>query len=178
MSWLLIDQETDKAQARVTLQEGLSADNVSVASNDGKLQTLTIAPSLTVEWSYTSKPIHEIEINIYANIESKGEKAVTLNNSFNDFDPSTDGNESLEMDVVNLLSKNRTRNGIDASEFTDSTEGDGPEETEVTVAVSAILEDSNQDMVIGTRESVPFTVSVDHKAASATVSGTLNTDGS
>lgn len=159
---------------------GVSANDVSVSSGDGQIESLTVDPSLTVDWSGFPDPVAELRVSIHAE-PNTGTQVVISQQPFAVPSPSTDGSHSPAIGQVNLLDKNG--GVVDESELADATEDGTPEATDVTVSVLVEFYDdgdNRMDVDSGSwiTESVTFTVSVDNVATSATVTGSLNTNGS
>ncbi len=160
---------TEQASAQVS---GITADDVSVESGDGELETLTIAPTIDVQWNNFPDPVATIKVGAGAalagnNPQPLGNKVVSV------ADPAPSGSMTVDLNAMSLLDQ------IDPQEFEDTTVDGVPAETDVVVSVGVIFFDSSEkryDMV--PQDQTTFTVSVNHLESTATVGGSMNTDGS
>lgn len=158
---------------RATAQvSGLTADDVTIESNDGTIETLTIAPQLDVQWNHFPAAVIGIRSQIEAAV---GENSLSsVSTTLESIDPPVEsGSHSFAPGEIPLLQY------LDPAEFEDTSPGDGPISRDVHVRVSITFSQEGGGLVGPTAsDRVTFAVSVDHLDSTATVGGTLNTDGS
>jgi len=157
---------------------GLTAQDVSVSSSDGELDTLTISPDITVSWSNRSSAVETVEVTWYVSTPFKSETSVgSTPNTYDVSDPSKDGSINQTMGPINFLSNNGgplTGSNFDASDGNTTT-------TDVTISMDAKIKDSG-DNTLATKTDIlgpkTFTVQVSNTTSTTSASGTANTDGS
>lgn len=166
---------SESARAAAT---GLSASDVSVTSNDGTISELTITPDLTVTWQGFDTPVNSLSVVIRAKTEhdSTPQPRNIKSHRIDLNSPTPTGTVEPNIGEVDMLSANP--DVVDPADFTDDP-GNGPSNTEVTVTVFVRLRDANNTLLRPIpSDEVTFTVSVMNRDDTATVSGTLNTNGS
>lgn len=166
---------TSEATAQTS---GVTAGDVSIESNDGTVTELYADPVLDVTWDNFETEVHDIEATLWATLASEsawdsfGSKNVQVSS------PGTSGSITIDVGQHSLLESDG--GPIAAADLEDSTEGDGAEETDITVQarINFFAEDGSQIDPPLPAEKTTFTVSVTNLTATATVSGSFNTGGS
>ncbi|GAB3411367.1 hypothetical protein GCM10027435_02890 [Haloparvum alkalitolerans] len=154
----------------------LDAADVSVSSTDGQLDSLTITPSITVDWANQDAAVATVEVTWHTSGPNTSKS--TVGNTPYAFTPSsssTDGSLTRDMGEINLL------NTLDASAFSADTDGNTTTSS-VELWLDVTLKDSG-DNILDQQDDIlntTFQVSVTNTEASASLSasGTANTSGS
>jgi len=158
---------------------GLSADDVTVSSNDGELTTLTITPDVTVSWDGQESAVAEVHATWYVKTSSTSETTVgSTPYSISVSDPSKSGSVSHTFPEISLLSKNG--GALTASNFTATTDGESTN-TDVTLSMDVTLKDSGGNTIAAVTDVLgpkTYTVTVTNSTSSVSASGTANTNGS
>lgn len=123
---------SDEASASVT---GLAVDDVSVAGEEGRLASLTVAPDITTEWSDLSRSVAELAIAITADVQT-GASGDVATHTTADVSGSS-GSYAHSFDQQDLLTV------LDADTFHDDTEDGEPREVFVDLAVSLAFYDAD-----------------------------------
>jgi len=158
-----------------------TAQNAAVSNTSGELSTLTLSPSIAVEWTELSTAVEEVKFRFKTDMN--GSVSTVLTETKQVATPGTSGSLSVDSfnggEPVALLSTNG--GPLSADSFDDPTAGDGDATTtEVGLVVEAIFQTTggNTQMVKRTRSNgdplvdTTFTVSVTHEAEpSASVTG-------
>lgn len=158
---------------------GLTASDVNVSTNDGELNTLTIAPDITVSWSGQETAVAEVEVTWKVMTSSTSE--TTIGNtpySFTVSDPSKSGSLSKTMSAISMLSSNG--GALSASNFEATTDG-GSNTTDVTISMDCTLKDASSNTITSTTDLLgpkTYAVTVTNTTSSVSGDGTANTGGS
>ena len=158
---------------------GLTASNVTVSSNDGELDTLTVSPDVTVSWDGWASKVSTVEVTWYVKTSSTSETTVgSTPYTFDVSSPSKSGSLSQSMSAINLLSNNG--GALGGSNFDATTDG-GSTTTDVTLSMDGKLVDSGGTVLADRTDLLgpkTFSVTVENTASTVSSSGTANTDGS
>lgn len=158
--------------------EGLTAEDVSVESANGELQSLTIAPTISVQWENYSD-VSEVDVKFRADGPQSNGTII----GWTDRDVSrgrgrgqggqSSGEIEFDLDTANMLSKNG--GPLDASSFRPE-EGE-EEESEVTVSLDLRLLDDEGNTIESQTPilAVTYAVRVTNLTSEVTVTGELNT---
>lgn len=164
---------------RVFAATGLTANDVSVSTTDGDLNTLTIAPDITVSWSGQPSAVSTVEVTWYVKTSSTSETTVgSTPYSYTVSDPSKSGSISRTQSTINLLSGNG--GALSGSNFDASTDG-ASTTTDVTISMDSKLKDSGDNIIAQKTDILgpkTYSVTVTNEGSSTSASGTANTSGS
>ncbi|PHQ38869.1 hypothetical protein DJ69_09320 [Halorubrum persicum] len=161
---------------------GFTANDVNITTSDGKLNTLTINPDITIDWSDQGMPVATVEVTWKVSTSSTSE--TTIGNtpySFDVAEPTTSGSFNQTISEISMLSNNG--GALDASNFEATTDG-GSNTTNVTISMDCTLKDSNDNIITSATDLLgPNTYSVTitngtSSSPSISGSGTANTGGS
>ncbi|OYR54548.1 hypothetical protein DJ71_27285 [Halorubrum sp. E3] len=161
---------------------GFTANDVNITTSDGKLNTLTINPDITIDWSDQGMPVATVEVTWKVSTSSTSK--TTIGNtpySFDVADPVTSGSFNQTISEISMLSNNG--GALDASNFEATTDG-GSNTTDVTISMDCTLKDSNDNIITSATDLLgPNTYSVTitngtSSSPSISGSGTANTGGS
>jgi hypothetical protein len=157
---------------------GLTADDVTVSANDGELDSLTLAPEITVSWDGWAEPVTTVEATWYVKTSSTSETTVgSTPFTFDVSSPGKSGSISRSMSSINLLSNNG--GALSGSNFDETTDG-ASKTTDVTLSMDGKLKDS-EGTVLADRTDLlgpkTFSVTVENTASTVSSSGSANTDG-
>lgn len=157
---------------------GLTANDVSISSNDGDLTTLTVTPDITVNWDGQETAVSEIQATW--NVQTSSTSETTVGNtpySISVSNSSKSGSVSHTFSEISLLSKNG--GALDASNFNAATDG-GSTTTDVTLSMDATLKDSGSNTITSVTDVLgpnSYSVTVNNASSSVSSGGTANTDG-
>lgn len=167
---LLIEYSTEPAIAT----SGLTAEDVQIAAAEGRVQQLTLAPTVTVEWE-NFPPIQTVRVRFRANGPQSNGTAIDWTASDRD-SAAASGTAEFDIDEANLLGKND--GPLDASSFRATQEGKTVQ-SEVTVSMDVQLVDSNDNTVeqLTPAAQTTYAIEVTNQRSEVTVSGQLNTGG-
>jgi hypothetical protein len=158
---------------------GLSANDVSVTSNDGELTTLTIAPDITVSWDGQETAVAEVHATWHVKTASTSETSIgSTPYSIEVSNPSKSGSVSRTFSEINLLSNNG--GALSGSNFDASTDG-GSNTTDVTLSMDVTLKDSGSNTIVSVTDVLgptTYAVTVNNAESTVSSSGTANTSGS
>jgi hypothetical protein len=158
---------------------GLTADDVTVTSNDGELTTLTIAPDVTVSWDGQEAAVAEVHATWKVKTQSTSETTVgSTPYTIKVSDPSKSGSVDHTFNDINLLSTNG--GSLSASNFEAASDG-GSETTEVTISMDVTLKDADSNTIASKTDVLGpanYTVEVNNANSTVSSSGTANTSGS
>lgn len=151
---------------------GMTADDVSIENDDGSVSELTINPEPTVEWSGLDESADRIFIEYLAGLS--GEDRDVVGSRTDDSINGTSGSITFERlsDPYDILEQT----SLSSSDF--EAEDGTAKETDVDLDIYITLSNDSGGEIIGTNETVTFTVIVNNLESSVTVSGSFNTDGS
>ena len=154
-----------------------TARDISVSNTSGELTTLTLFPSISVEWNELSTPVEEVKFRFKTDMDGSISTAHTETKPVSS--PSTTGSASFDSfnggEPISLLSANG--GSLSAGTFDDPTAGD---DTAATTQVGLIVEGifqtegGNTQMVKRTLSNsnplvdTTFTVSVTHESDPST----------
>jgi len=155
---------------------GLTADDVTVTTNDGQLNTLTITPDITVSWTGMQEQVATVAVTWFVKTNATSEthfgsnpKKLTVDTPLKQ--GSLSHTYSSPLDLLNVLS---------ASTFEATTDG-GSTSTDVTLSMNAELRNSNSGTITSKTDVLgpkTYTVTVKNESSSVSSSGTANTGGS
>lgn len=167
--------------SRSVTAAGFTAADVNVTTSDGKLNTLTIEPDVTISWSQpeavaTVEATWEVETT--SNSGTVGPTPYTHDVS----DPTADGETTVDFPTINLLSNNG--GALTGSNFTAGTDGSSTT-TDVTLSMDTTLKDSGGNQIASKTDILgpkTFAVTVTNEEtttnSSVSASGTAHTSGS
>lgn len=157
---------------------GLTASDVTVSTNDGELNALTVEPNVTVSWSGMEEQVATVAAtwNVKTNSNSEEPFGPTPEKIAVDT-PTKDGEVShTYSDALGLLGGDP----LSASNFEAAIDG-GTENTDVTLSMDVELRDASSNVITSRTEVLgpkTFTVTVTNESSSVSASGTANTGGS
>ncbi|SDX91311.1 hypothetical protein [Halopenitus persicus] len=158
---------------------GLSADDVTVSSNDGELTSLTIAPDITVSWDGQETAVAEIQATW--SVASSGTSESTVGStpySISAPSPGKSGSVDHTFPEISLLSNNG--GALSASNFAATTDG-GSTNTDVTLSMDVTLKDSSSNTVTSATDVLgpkTYAVTVTNVESTVDSTGTAGTGGS
>lgn len=177
VSYGALTSGSDEARAQVS---GLTASDVSIATNDGEINSLTLTPDLEIQWSHFERPVQVLRARFSAKraIEPPGEYSLmhSLRNELDSLGGKS-GRVGWQPSELSLLRNTETPPLREAA-FKDSSEGDGPEDTSVDITLDFSFLSGNGSTLLQRTKETSFTVSVKNRESSGSVGGTLNTGGS
>jgi len=158
---------------------GLTAADVSVSTTDGELNTLTLAPDITVSWDGQEAKVSTVEVTWKVKTNSTSETTVGQTPySFDVSSPSKTGSIDKTLSTINLLSNNG--GALSGSNFDATTDG-GSSTTDVTISMDATLKDSGSNVLAQQTDILgpaTYSVTVTNESSSLSSSGTAHTSGS
>jgi len=159
----------------VLAASGLTAEDVDIKSSDGSVSKLTINPAPTVEWSNLEERADSLYVAYSAELSGSTASDDLIDSKRSNQPDGKDGRVTVPQfdSPPNLLEET----GLESSDFEDTTEDGVPEETDVDLRVFTRLENAEAELIISSNDTVTFTVSVDNRKSSVSVSGPMNTGG-
>jgi len=159
----------------VLAASGLTADNVTIESNDGSVSKLTINPEPTVEWANLEERADRLYVAYYAGLSSSTASDDLIDNKSSNQPDGKDG--TVKVSKFSTPPDLLEETSLTSGDFEDTTEDGVPEETDVDLRVLTRLENAEKELIISSNDTVTFTVSVDNLKSSVSVSGSANTAG-
>ncbi|QKY21334.1 hypothetical protein B4589_013485 [Halolamina sp. CBA1230] len=154
-----------------------TAGNVSVSNESGELSTLTLSPSIGVEWNELSTAVEEVKFRFKTDMGGSVSTAHTETKTVGS--PGTSGSTSFDSfnggEQIPLLSNNGGT--VSAGKFDDPTAGDGESvTTEVGLVVEGIFQTEGGNTTIVSRTlsngdplvDTAFDVTVTHESDPST----------
>ena len=156
----------------------LTAKDVDVNSNGGELTTLTVAPSVTVDWTGQESQVATVKMTWHAESVSSPLNSGSLTTvSQTVSTPTVEGSSSKTFDQLSLLSANG--GPLTASNFAADTDGQSnSRDVKLTMDVTLLDGNGNQLMTKDGVLTATYTVTVTNESSTVTASGTANTSGS
>lgn len=158
---------------------GLTASDVNVSTTDGELNTLTIAPDITVSWDGQEAKVSTVEVTWKVSTNSTSETTIGQTPySFDVSSPSKSGSIDRSISSISMLSNNG--GALSGSNFDADTDG-GSNTTDVTISMDTTIKDSNSNVLAQQTDILgpsTYSVTVTNESSSVSSSGTANTSGS
>lgn len=165
---------SDPAAARIN--GTLDATDQSVSDDDGSLSSLSIDPSVTVDWDSQSDQVAQIDYTWHVSVTNNGGTVGTTPYTRSVSSPATSGSQQVsDFGTINLLSANGGT--LSASTFESNTDG-ATNETQVTLSLDVVLKDDQANIIDQDKPLLrtTFTVIVSNEATSTlSGDGTANT---
>ena len=156
----------------------LTAKDVDVTSNGGELTTLTVAPSVTVDWTGQESQVATVRMTWHAESVSSPLNSGTLTTVDQSVStPAVEGSASKTFTELSLLSGNG--GPLTASNFASDTDGQSnSRDVKLTMDVTLLDGSDNEIMAKDGVLTATYTVTVTNENSTVTATGTANTNGS
>lgn len=153
---------------------GFTANDVSITTDDGELSALTVAPEGTVDWSGLNGEADTVVVRVQV---SNGSTTVTTHSEHLSV-AGTSGSTTFSVDPVNTLNETETwgNTAFDTEQF--SAADGSSKTTSLTVQISVVVLDSENNVLETVTEETTFDVIVTNEATALSTSGTVNTGAS